>query len=64
MYFDSIFKFYLIVELKFVLFVAVKPWFIKGPRSFMLIGKSTCNRPLTLDCQVTANPNGNITWYR
>lgn len=30
----------------------------------MLIDKSACNKPLTLDCQVSSNPVSNITWYR
>jgi hypothetical protein len=30
----------------------------------MLIDKNACNKPLTLDCQVTSNPSSNITWYR
>lgn len=30
----------------------------------MLIDKNGCNLPLTLDCQVDANPGANITWYR
>lgn len=30
----------------------------------MLIDKSACNRPLTLDCGVNSNPSANITWYR
>lgn len=30
----------------------------------MLIDKKSCNTPLTLDCQVNANPSANITWYR
>jgi hypothetical protein len=30
----------------------------------MLIEKSACNKPLTLDCQVSSNPSANITWYR
>jgi hypothetical protein len=30
----------------------------------MMIDKTACNRPLTLDCQVSSNPSSNITWYR
>lgn len=30
----------------------------------MQIDKSACNKPLTLNCEVTANPAANITWYR
>ena len=30
----------------------------------MLVDKNACNKPLTLDCQVNANPSANITWYR
>lgn len=30
----------------------------------MLIDKSACNKPLTLDCQVNSNPQSNITWFR
>jgi hypothetical protein len=42
----------------------VNPTFIKGSKSYMLIDKSACNKPLTLDCQVNSNPASNITWYR
>jgi len=30
----------------------------------MVIEKTACNQPLTLDCHVSANPTANITWYR
>ena len=30
----------------------------------MLVDKNACNKPLTLDCQVNANPSANVTWYR
>ena len=47
-----------------MLLILDKPAFLKGPKSFMLIEKSACNKPLTLDCQVSSNPGANITWYR
>lgn len=30
----------------------------------MQIDKGACNKPLTLNCEVTSNPAANITWYR
>ena len=44
--------------------IKVKPSFIKGKKSYMLVDSNACNKPLTLDCQVTSNPPSNITWYR
>lgn len=37
---------------------------MRGAKSFMQIEKSACNKPLTLNCEVTSNPSSNITWYR
>lgn len=48
----------------FFIFKLDKPSFVKGSKSFMLIDKNACNKPLTLDCQVNSNPGANITWYR
>lgn len=44
--------------------IQVKPSFIRGPKSYVLVNKNACNRPLTLDCQVNSNPGANITWFR
>lgn len=44
--------------------ILFKPVFVKGAQSFMLIERDSCNKPLTLDCHVTANPTANVTWYR
>lgn len=44
--------------------ILFKPAFVKGAQSFMLIERDSCNKPLTLDCHVTANPTANVTWYR
>lgn len=44
--------------------IIYKPYFIKGTHSFIIIEHQSCNKPLTLDCQVEANPYANITWYK
>ncbi|CAF0810103.1 unnamed protein product [Brachionus calyciflorus] len=44
--------------------ILFKPSFKKGPKSFIVVDRKNCNKPLTLDCQVTSNPKSNITWYR
>lgn len=44
--------------------ILFKPAFVKGAQSFMLIERGSCNKPLTLDCHVAANPSANVTWYR
>jgi hypothetical protein len=38
--------------------------FVNGEKSFKIIDKYQCNRPITLDCQVSSNPVSNITWYK
>lgn len=44
--------------------IIYKPFFSKGTHSFVVLDKHTCNKPVTLDCQVDANPSANITWYK
>ena len=41
-----------------------KPYFLKGSHSYLLIDSQSCNKPITLDCQLESNPISNITWYK
>ena len=44
--------------------IRYKPYFLKGPHSYILIDRELCNKPITLDCQAESNPIANITWFK